>query len=160
MFRSVKIKNIRLTILSLIGVLLFIAICLVALRGGARDTIDVDGEKVSLYAEDEADVESFLTACGYGSPEFLFEHEITVPKNWNDVYTQYNELQLRQGFDLVPYKGKTAEEYVYFVSDCRNVTVLVSENKIIAAHICYCDGSEMRIIGSDKQQVDHERTTG
>ena len=146
MFQSVRLKNIRLTILSLIGVLLFVTICLVALRGRAADTMEINGETVTLHAEDEADVEGFLTSCGYYTPEFLFQHEITVPKNWNEVYTEYNELQRQQGFDLVPYKGKTAEEYVYFVDDTLNASVLVSENRIIAAHVANCDGREMRMI--------------
>lgn len=146
MFQSVRLKNIRLTILSLIGVLLFVTICLVALRGRAADTMEHDGERISLYAEDEADVERFLTSCGYSSIEFLFQTEVTVPKNWNDIYTEYNELQRQQGFDLVPYKGETVEEYVYFVNDTLNATVLVSEQKIIAAHVADCDGREMRMI--------------
>lgn len=146
MFQSVKLKNIRLTILSLIGILLFIVICLVALRGRSADSIEINGEKITLHAENEADVEAFLTSCGYSPIEFLFQSEVTVPKNWNDIYTQYNELQRRQGFDLVPYKGKPAVEYEYFVDDTLNATVLVSEQKIIAAHVATCDGREMRMI--------------
>ena len=146
MFQSVRLKNIRLTILSLIGVLLFVTICLVALRGRAADAMEIKGETVTLHAEDEADVERFLTSCGYSSSEFLFQHEITVPKNWNDIYTEYNELQRQQGFDLVPYKGKAAVEYEYFVDDTLNASVLVSENRIIAAHVASCDGREMRMI--------------
>lgn len=146
MFQSVKLKNIRLTLLSLIGVLLFVTICLVALRGRSADVIEINGERISLHAEDEADVERFLSSCGYSSVEFLFQNEITVPKNWNDIYTQYNELQRQQGFDLVPYKGKPAVEYEYFVDDTLNATVLVSEQKIIAAHVANCDGREMRMI--------------
>ena len=146
MFQSVKLKNIRLTLLSLIGVLLFITICLVALRGRSADVIEINGERISLHAEDEADVERFLSSCGYTSIEFLFQNPITVPKNWNDIYTQYNELQRQQGFDLVPYKGKPAVEYEYFVDDTLNATVLVSEQKIIAAHVANCDGREMRMI--------------
>lgn len=146
MFQSVRLKNIRLTILSLIGVLLFVVICLVALRGRSADATEYGGERISLRAEDEADVERFLNSCGYSSIEFLFQTGITVPKNWNDVYTNYNDLQRQQGFDLVPYKGKAAEEYVYFVNDTLNATVLVSENRIIAAHVANCDGREMRMI--------------
>ncbi len=146
MFQSVRLKNIRLTILSLIGVLLFVTICLVALRGRAAESMEHGGERISLRAEDEADVERFLNSCGYSPVEFLFQTEVTVPKNWNEVYTQYNELQRQQGFDLVPYKGRSAQEYVYFVNDTLNATVLVSEKKIIAAHVANCDGREMRMI--------------
>ena len=106
-----------------------------------------------MSAESEGDVEKFLTACGYDDIEFLFTHEITVPKNWNDTYVQYNELQIEQGFDLVPYKGKSAAEYAYFVDDTLNATVLVSDNRIIAAHICECDGREMKLLHRKENQT-------
>lgn len=146
MFRAVRLKSLRLTILSLVGVILFAMICLIAVRGSAADTIEVNGEKLSLSAEDETDVERFLTACGCEEIEFLFENEITIPKNWNDTYIMYNELQRQQGFDLTPYKGKTAEKREFFVSGGRNATVLTHDGKIVAAHLCNCDGTEMRII--------------
>ena len=126
--------------------MLILSIGLVVLRGKPSDTTEINGETVSLYAEEEAGVAAFLSACGYEAPELQFAHEITVPKQWNDVYTAYNELQLRQGFDLTPYKGKAATEYVYFVSERRNLTVIVSNNRIIAVHICDCDGSEMQAV--------------
>ncbi|MBQ3331454.1 MAG: DUF4830 domain-containing protein [Ruminococcus sp.] len=116
------------------------------MRRGAPDTVEINGESYPTRVENEAGVERFLAACGYGSPEFLFANEITVPKHWNDVYTRYNEMQRQQGFDLTPYKGKPAKEYVYFVSDIRSATVLVSGGRIIAAHVCEFDGSEVRII--------------
>ena len=146
MFRSVKLKKIRIVLLTIFGVLLIAVICLAVLRGKSGDAAVINGENVSLSAECEADVEAFLTVCGYESSEFLFEHEITVPKQWNETYEAYNDLQRQQGFDLVPYKGKPATEYVYFVSDARNAVVLVSDNRIIATHISECDGSEMKIL--------------
>ena len=146
MFRSMKIQNTRLMLISLVGLLLFAAVCLTALRAGAPAAVSIRGESVSLKAEDEADVAAFLSACGYEAPEWQFAHEITIPKQWNDVYTAYNELQRRQGFDLTPYKGKAATEYVYFVSERRNITVIVSDHRIIAVHICDSDGSEMQAV--------------
>ncbi|MBQ3284685.1 MAG: DUF4830 domain-containing protein [Ruminococcus sp.] len=146
MFRSVNLKNTRAAVFCAIGALLLAAVCFFALRPSTPDTVTINGESVSLRVEDEEDAERFLTACGYEKPEFLFENEITVPKHWNETYTRYNELQRQQGFDLAPFKGKPAKEYVYFVADARNATVLVSGNRIIAAHVCSCDGSEMRMI--------------
>lgn len=146
MFRSVKLKNARLTVFCLIGVLLLTGTCALALRSGAPDTVVIHGEKVALTAKNEADVERFLKACGYETPELIFQHEIIIPKHWNNTYTDYNELQRSQGFDLTPYKGKDATELNYFVSDAQSITVLLSEEKIIAAHIASCDGSELEIV--------------
>ena len=146
MFRSVKLKNIKITVVCVLGVLLLLAACFPVLRSAAPDTVMIGDKPYPLQAEDSSDVEAFLTACGYESPEYLFENDITVPKHWNDVYTSYNELQRQQGFDLTPYKGKPAKEYVYFVDDTLNAVVLLSDGRIVAAHVSECDGSEMRIL--------------
>ncbi|MBQ3265939.1 MAG: DUF4830 domain-containing protein [Ruminococcus sp.] len=133
-------------IFCLVCAALFCAACFFALRSGGGDTVTVRGESYPLRVDDETDVVRFLEACGYEAPEPVFQHEITVPKNWNETYTKYNELQRQQGFDLVPYKGKAAEEFVYFISEARNVTVLTSGGKVIAAHLCDVDGGEMRAV--------------
>lgn len=146
MFRSVKLKNIKVTFVCVLGVSLILAACFLILRSSAPDTVMIGDKPYPLQAQDSSDVEAFLTACGYESPEYLFENDITVPKHWNDIYTSYNELQRQQGFDLTPYKGKSAKEYVYFVDDTLNAVVLLSDDRIIAAHISECDGSEMRIL--------------
>ena len=146
MFRSVKFKNIRLTVFCLICVSLFVAVCFLALRSGYPDTVTIHGESYPLKVHEEADVERFLEECGHEAPEPVFTNEITVPKHWNAIYQEYNELQRQQGFDLVPYKGKRATEYVYFISEGRNVTVLVAHDRIIAAHSCDVDGSEMQLV--------------
>lgn len=145
MFRSVRIKNIWLTVFSLIGVLFFVAVCLTALRAGSPDTVAMGEERVSLIAEDDEDLMAFLAACGCQDPALLYEHEITVPKHWNATYTAYNVLQREQGFDLVPYKGKAATELAYADGD-RCITLLVCEQKIIAAHCCDPDGSDLRVL--------------
>ena len=146
MFRSVKLKNIKITVVCVLGVLLLSAACFPVLRSAAPVSVLFGDNPYTLQAEERSVVEAFLTACGYESPEYLFENEITVPKHWNDVYTSYNELQRQQGFDLTPYKGKPAKEYVYFVDDTLNAVVLLSDGRIIAAHVSECDGSEMRIL--------------
>ena len=105
MFRSVKLKNIKITVVCVLGVLLLLAACFPVLRSAAPDTVMIGDKPYPLQAEDSSDVEAFLTACGYESPEYLFENEITVPKH-----------------------------------------VLLSDGRIIAAHVSECDGSEMRIL--------------
>ena len=145
MFRAFKLKNIYLTVFSLLCLLIFTAVCLLSLRAGAPDTVEINGENYSLRAEDEADIAAFISVCGYEVGEQLSEREITVPKYWNDTYTNYNELQRQQGFDLVPYKGKSACELCYTVDGSdKMITLLIGEDRIIAAHICDTDGGNMQ----------------
>ena len=145
MFRAFKLKNIRLTVFSLLCLLIFTTVCLLSLRAGTPDTVEINGKNYSLRAEDEADITAFINVCGYEVGEQLYEREITVPKHWNDIYTRYNELQRQQGFDLLPYKGKSARELCYTVDGSdKTITLLLGESRIIAAHICASDGENMQ----------------
>ena len=145
MFGSVKIKNRYITVFSLLCLLIFVAVCLLTLRAGAPDTVEINGESYSLRAQDEADIAAFVSACGYEIGDLLSDGEITVPKHWNETYSQYNELQRAQGFDLVPYKGKPARKTEYALADSEEVlTLLIGEQQIIAAHICGADGKNIQ----------------
>lgn len=139
---------------SLLCLLAFTAICLLALRAGAPDTVEINGESYSLRAEDEADITAFIDVCGYEVGELLSECEIIVPKHWNDTYTRYNELQRQQGFDLVPYKGKSARELCYPIADSdKTITLLLGEDRIIAAHICDANGENMQPLINEQKRA-------
>ena len=90
----------------------------------------------------EARVE-YLTSCGYTvSPEPLRTQEVLIPKEFTEVYDQYNSLQQSQGFDLLKYRGKRVMQYVYAIenwpeenSDPVYATLLVYKNKLIGGDI-------------------------
>ena len=135
MFSAIRMNRRKVTVFSLPAVLMLLGVCLMLLRSGAPDTVTIGGEVYPLRVEDDAAVEAFLTACGCQPEGCVSDRAITVPKTWNDVYTAYHDLQVRQGFDLVPYKGEEARELVYAIAgtdDC--ATVLVAGGRIIAAH--------------------------
>lgn len=137
MFRCLKIKNLRL-IAAALGCLLIIAVVsLLSLRGIPPKTVKLDGEDVGLHIDSDADIEAFIDACGRQVEGCVTDEEITVPKTWNETYEAYNELQRRQGFDLRPYKGKQVRRLVYAAAgEEETVTVLVSDDRIIAAEVC------------------------
>lgn len=85
---------------------------------------------------------SFLTGLGWEvSDEPIDEQVITIPAEFDDVYTEYNELQISQGFDLTEYAGLEATRYTYEVKNYPNTTdrvvadIIVYRNKIIAGDI-------------------------
>ena len=55
-------------------------------------------------------LESFGLELGEGTSD-----SITVPYEFNEVYTNYNKIQLSQGFDLAEYKGKTISRFTFEV---------------------------------------------
>ena len=134
MFGIIRLKKRAAALLSLIAAALIIGLCLLLLRAGSPDTVEINGSAYSLMAEDEKDVEAFLAACGFEPEGCVSDRMITVPKTWNSVYTAYQDLQKAQGMNLVPYKGREARELVYASADGGYAAVLVSGGRIIAAH--------------------------
>lgn len=85
----------------------------------------------------------FLSSCGYTvSPQPIRTQEVLIPKEFTEVYDQYNTLQQSQGFDLTKHRGKKVMQYVYTIenwpeenSDPVYATLLVYKNKLIGADI-------------------------
>lgn len=89
----------------------------------------------------EAEQAEFLKSLGWEISEKPINcREVTIPRDWNDVYSKYNELQLQQGFDLSDYRGKTATIYSYSVLNYKDHP----EN--VVANLVLCDG---RLIAAD-----------
>ncbi len=68
-----------------------------------------------LFSCDENTVNlRFLSSYGIKASYHPIETEIVeIPKVFDEVYEEYNLLQLESGLDLSPYKGKTAVRYSY-----------------------------------------------
>lgn len=43
--------------------------------------------------------------------------EVMIPKEFNDVYQNYNAMQQAQGFDLAPYSGEVCTQYKYLITN-------------------------------------------
>jgi len=88
-------------------------------------------------------ITDFLAECGYTVANPVTK-EITIPENFSEVYTSYNEIQKKQGFDLSRYKGKSATLYTFTVIGYINEQG-EPENHI-EAHVIVCGG---KIVGAD-----------
>lgn len=72
--------------------------------------------------------------------------EITIPYEFDEVYQNYNLIQLEAGFDLMDYRGKKVHRYTYKMlnfpkKERENVyaTVICVKNKQIGGDICCTD---------------------
>ena len=67
--------------------------------------------------------------------------KVQIPSEFDEIYTQYNDMQKAQGFDLEKFKGKTVEMYTYQIlnyddtEDEIHANVLIYKNKIIGGDI-------------------------
>lgn len=62
--------------------------------------------------------------------------ETVIPETFGEVYTKYNEIQKKAGFDLAPFKGREVTVYSYPIKNQdRILTLIVCEDRIIGGDI-------------------------
>ena len=83
----------------------------------------------------------YLAAQGWTvDPETETAQEITLPRRFDGVFADYNDLQKRQGFDLRPYAGLGCTVYSYVVTNYGTdepvlCTIYLYKNRIIAGDV-------------------------
>lgn len=84
----------------------------------------------------------FLTDLGWEVTASPAEAaEVKIPRDADEVFDRYNELQKSQGYDLAKYAGKKVMRYVYRINnfpDAREpvyATLLVYRDRIIGGDI-------------------------
>lgn len=141
--RASTVKFFGVTVLSvaaLVTLLIFIPTAETAVSGGVVDVSEtVRFDKIKT-AEDRI---SFLRQFGIEvDPEPVEEAEVTIPAEFDKVYTSYNELQKRQGFDLTRYQKKDAMRYTYRVTNYEGydgevlVSMIVYKKTVIGGDVC------------------------
>lgn len=113
---SVKSSKIRIAL-----VFVFIAIVMVSafffLGKEYSSTVVAEGG-ISLRASDEKERIAFLSQFGWDfDTEPAAVKEVTVPWEFDEVYTEYNELQKKQSFDLEKYKGQIVKKWTYNINN-------------------------------------------
>ena len=85
----------------------------------------------------------FLKQYGWEVEEAALEVvQVTIPKQFDSVYLEYNELQKSQGLDLVKYQGKPAKRWTYRILNYPGAqgevvaNLLLYGNRIIACDVC------------------------
>ncbi len=88
----------------------------------------------------------FLGQFGWQvSSDAVDSAEVSIPEEFDKVFTAYNEMQKRQGLDLSKYKGKNVQRYTYEITNYDGydgkvfANILVYRNKVIAADVCSAD---------------------
>ena len=67
-----------------------------------------------VSCESSDSVREYVESFGIETGEMTVD-EIIVPYEFSNVYKNYNEVMLSQGFDLEEYKGKTLKRYTFDV---------------------------------------------
>ena len=102
---------------------------------------------VSVNGSDGASVQlkSFISSWGWTVSEEPDEvREVTIPAEFDDTYTKYNEIQTAQGFDLSSLKGQRVKRWTYTVTnypgyeteDCIKINILVYDGCVVGGDVC------------------------
>lgn len=88
----------------------------------------------------------FISQYGWEVDEEPAEvRDVAIPEEFDDVYTNYNEIQLSQGFDLTEYAGMRVKRWTYIIrnypeysaeDDCIRINILIYDGIVIGGDVC------------------------
>ncbi len=121
---------------------------IVAMRNVQSGEILPDGEEQVMQIEDKklrTNDDRVTLLEGYGwtvNKEPLEFMEVRIPEEFDGVYNDYNEIQKKQGLDLMKYSGKRAMKYTYSITNHPSkeegvvANLIIYRNKLIAGDVC------------------------
>lgn len=96
--------------------------------------------------KNDTDVYNYLKSFGWDVTELPLRVEnVVIPKEFDEVYQKYNELQERQGFNFAKAKGKKAMLYSFEINNHPSgekgtiANVIVYKKKVIGGDISSSD---------------------
>lgn len=141
---SMRSSKIKIAVILAVGVVCIGAAILFAVTRSSRNTDASFPIKVRGASGSERI--NFLLSCGIEVEQEPAEvAEIIIPAEFDEVYKEYNGIQVSQGFNLEPYSGKRVKRWTYQVtnypgytdgSDAIRVNILVYDGLIIGGDVC------------------------
>lgn len=122
----------------------FFSVLLLRFLGGTQQI--KDNTINSLSATSENEILMFVSNCGWQVDEEPVDvRDVVIPETFDEVYSNYNEIQLAQGFNLEKYAGQKVKRWTYIVKnypdtypndDFIRINILVSDDMVIGGDVC------------------------
>ena len=106
-----------------------------------------DAQQTSGKLTEKEELAQYIASLGYSVDENVYQmREVVIPSKFDEVYTQYNQLQKDNGFDLEKYKGKKVCLHTFGLKDYDGATdvlcdLLVYKGKVIGGSVYTADVS-------------------
>lgn len=145
-----SIKTSKGKMLAAIAITAAVIILLILIFAGTNsDAAETAAKgKVNLSANTAAERVQFLSQFGWEVKEEPLEvTEVMIPEEFDDTYTEYNEIQKKQNMDLSKLKGKKVKRWTYEVTNYPKQTegvranLLVLDGKVVGGDICSNDAA-------------------
>ncbi len=128
-------------------IVVVLSICLVGALHFLNNTQpSKNDEKMSLSASSESEMLTFISNYGWQVDEEPVEvRDVIIPETFDEVYSNYNNIQLEQGFDLEKYAGQRVKRWTYVIrnypetspiDDFIRINILVSDGVVIGGDVC------------------------
>ena len=115
-----------------------------ASQNGNGETVSIKYEKVKSVDDAAGFLSQFGWVVDAGSAETA---QVTIPAEFDKIFSGYNEMQKAQGLDLSKYKKKEVTRYTFRVTNYQTTdgnpydgvvyaNVLVYRNRVIGGDIC------------------------
>ncbi len=142
--RASTIKFFAVVTVSLAAIIALIAF--VPAYGEGSLSASGDGEIDYTGIKTNEDRIEFLGSFGWQvSAKPVQTVEVTIPEQFDKIFTGYNEIQKRQGLDLSDYRKKKVTRYTYEVTNYEGekgtvyANLIVYRNRVIGGDICSAD---------------------
>jgi len=125
-----------------LAVLILLVIFVPAYESEALPAVSPDGKELTFdNVRSDADRRNFLSQFGWTvSDKEPFYEEVSIPKEFDGIFTAYNDMQKTQGLDLARYAGKICQHYRYEITnydstDTVYANLLVYRGRVIGGDI-------------------------
>lgn len=133
--------------ISLIVICVLVAVSCVALVlfNCSKSNSQNESLSVNNSASNTAEILEFISNFGWEiNPEPDEIREIIIPTEFDEVYNNYNKIQLSQGYDLRDYSGKRAKNWTFTVlnypgfenAEYIKINILICDGKVIGGDVC------------------------
>lgn len=144
--RANTIKFFAVICLALTALIALVAFVPTYVKGDEAAQVGVDVSYNYEKIKNNDDRINFIKQFGWEvEAEPLKEQKVSIPKEFDKVFSAYNEIQRRQGLDLSSFKKKSVMRYTYLVTNYPDyegdvyVNLLIYRNKVIGGDICSAD---------------------
>ena len=142
----ISLKSKLLKRVLLCAVFVSVVCCsLVVMRCALKTDNELSVKTVDLKINDTTSVLEFVSSLGWEVNETPDEiREIVIPTEFDDVYTNYNNIQLQQNYDLSRYAGERIKKWTFTIKNYPGyegkefikINILVFDGEVIGGDVC------------------------
>ena len=144
-FSKKKIRAVSVVLLLVIFAGVCTAVSRVQLKKLNAQTVENKSGAINFKAENNQERLKFISQFGWEvDSEPVEVNEVIIPQEFDDVYNNYNEIQLMQNCDLRDYSGERVKRWTYIIKNypgysekdtCVRINLLVFDGMVIGGDV-------------------------